>query len=332
MTIPVALIGYGFAGSTFHAPLIRAVPQLELKAIVTSRSTPSLRDVLSNPDIGLVVVATPSATHFEIARAALEAGKHVVVDKPFTLTTHETDQLISLAQGAGRMLSVFHNRRWDGDYLTVRRCIEQGCLGRIYHYEAHYDRFRPQLRNAWRESPGPGSGILYDLGVHLIDQALQLFGLPRGLHADLIAQRDGAETIDYFHLVLDYGRMRAVLHGSMLVAGPGPHFAVHGDRGSFLKYGMDPQEDALKAGKTPDDPQWGIDPPERYGELTMADGSHRRIETIRGSYETYYPSIARCLQTGDPPPVDPGEARNAIQLIETALRESHYQNKLIADR
>jgi scyllo-inositol 2-dehydrogenase (NADP+) len=280
----------------------------------------------------LIVVATPSATHFQIARAALEAGKHVVVDKPFTLTAHEADELISLARDTRRMLSVFHNRRWDGDYLTVRHCIAQGWLGNIYHYEAHYDRFRPQLRNVWREKPGPGSGILYDLGVHLIDQALQLFGPPHGLTADLVAQRDGAETIDYFHLVLDYGRMRAILHGSMLVAGPGPHFAVHGDRGSFLKYGMDPQEDALKAGKTPDDPQWGIDAPELYGELITADASRRRIETIRGSYETYYAAVARSIKTGEPPPVDPTEARDAIQLIETALRKSHDQNKLKADR
>lgn len=331
MPIPVGLIGYGFAGSTLHAPLIHAVPQLELKTIVTSRSSPGVRDVLADPTIQLVVVATPTATHFEIARDALQAGKHVVVDKPFTITTREADELIALARNARRMLSVFHNRRWDGDYLTVRHCIEQGWLGNIYHYEAHYDRFRPQVRNAWREKPGPGSGILYDLGVHLIDQALQLFGLPHGLTADAITQRDEAETIDYFHLALDYGRMRSILHGSMLIAGPGPHFAVHGDRGSFLKYGMDPQEDALMAGKTPDDPQWGVDPPERYGELITAGGSRRRIETIRGSYETYYAAVARSIETGAPPPVNPIEARNAIQLIEAALRQSHDQNKLIAD-
>jgi scyllo-inositol 2-dehydrogenase (NADP+) len=328
--IPVALIGYGFAGSTFHAPLIRAVPQLHLKTIVTTRSTPGVRDVFSDPSIELVVVATPTATHFEIARAALDAGKHVVVDKPFTVTAHEAEELISRARNAGRMLSVFHNRRWDGDYLTVRHCIQQGWLGQVYSYEVHYDRFRPHLRNAWRERPGPGSGILYDLGVHLIDQTLQLFGLPHGLTADLLAQREGGETTDYFHLVLGYGCMRAVLHGSMLVAGPGPHFAVHGDRGSFLKYGMDPQEDALKAGRTPGDPQWGIDSPEHYGELISSDGSRRRVETIRGSYETYYAAVARGIETGGPPPVDPNDALDAIRLIEAALREAPHQNKLLA--
>ncbi|MDD1677754.1 MAG: Gfo/Idh/MocA family oxidoreductase, partial [Methanomicrobiales archaeon] len=249
----VGLVGYGLAGSVFHAPLIRSVPQLRLAKVVTSRreqvakdlpgvaTVPGIDDVLSDPAIDLVVVASPSANHFEHARAALLAGKHVVVDKPVATTSREAGELIELAASRGRVLSVFQNRRWDNDYLTVKHCIEQGWLGKVFHYEVHFDRFRPRINTGWREEPGAGAGILYDLGAHLIDQSLHLFGMPRAVTADVIAQRAGAKVEDYFHLVLDYLPLRVILHAATLVVQPGPRFIVHGDGGSFLKYGIDGQ-------------------------------------------------------------------------------------------
>jgi scyllo-inositol 2-dehydrogenase (NADP+) len=331
--IAVGLIGYGIAGSVFHAPLIRACPQLRLAAVVTSRkervealggvrAVATVAELLSDPEIQLVVVASPSDTHFELACAALAAGKHVVVDKPFTLTAAEAEELIHRAAKSGCALSVYQSRRWDGDYLTVKRLMAEGALGTVYYYEARYDRFRPQIRARWRELPGPGSGILYDLGPHLIDQVLQLFGMPRVVSADAFAQRPGGQSIDYFHLMLDYGPMRAVLHSSVLAPGPGPHFSIHGDGGSFIKYGMDPQEEALKAGQRPGDAGWGEDDPSLYGELTSADGRQRRVETEHGCLENFYREMADHILRGAAVPVDPSGARDNIAVIEAAFRST----------
>ncbi|MEO8125741.1 MAG: Gfo/Idh/MocA family oxidoreductase, partial [Bryobacteraceae bacterium] len=209
----VGLIGYGLGGAVFHAPLICAIPDLRLASVVTSRRAqveqdhPGVRvvatvaEMLADQAIDLVVVASPSPNHFENARAALRAGKHVGVDKPFAASVKEAEELIALAESKDRCISVFQNRRWDNDFLTVRKCIAEGLLGRVYHYEAHFDRFRPQLKGGWREEPVKGAGLLYDLGSHLIDQALQLFGMPRAVFADVIGQRDVGVTGDYFHLI-----------------------------------------------------------------------------------------------------------------------------------
>jgi scyllo-inositol 2-dehydrogenase (NADP+) len=332
--INVGLIGYGLAGSAFHAPLIGSVPQFRLSKVVTSRrdqvakdlpgvaAVPNIKEVLDDPFIDLLVIASPSAHHFEHATAALLAGKHVVVDKPFATTAREADELIALAESQGLILSVFQNRRWDGDYLTARHCIEQGWVGKVFHYEVHFDRFRPQIKAGWREEPQPGSGILYDLGAHLIDQSLQLFGMPRAVTADIIAQRAGAKVEDYFHLVLDYAPLRVILHAATLVPHPGPRLTVHGDGGSFLKSGLDGQEDALKQGLRPGDQQWGADQREYYGDLTPAGGTTRKVETLRGGYEKYYELLAACLLTGTPPPVDAHDSRNGIVVIEAAQRSA----------
>ena len=241
--IGVGLIGYGLGGSVFHAPLIQAEPGLRLQAVVTSRAEqvgrelPGVRvvgsadELLEDPAVELVAVATPNAVHHRLAAAALRAGRHVVVDKPFTLTTAEADELIELAAAADRRLSVFHNRRWDGDFLTVRRGVEDGVLGEVTTFVSRYDRFRPVPKGSWKEAAGPGSGLLWDLGPHLIDQALVLFGPPRTVWADLGVQRPGVEAVDYLHLALGYGRLRVVLHAGMLVRDPGPRFEVHGNRG-----------------------------------------------------------------------------------------------------
>jgi scyllo-inositol 2-dehydrogenase (NADP+) len=279
-------------------------------------------ELLADDAICLVVVASPSTTHFEVARAALEAGKNVVVDKPFAGTVEEADRLIDLARSRNLFLSVYQNRRWDGDFLTVQSLIREGTLGQLFHYEAHFDRFRLDIRTGWRETGGRGSGIVYDLGAHLIDQAVHLFGLPQTVTADVFAQRRGAAAPDYFHLVLEFGKMRTILHGATVVKAPGPHFALHGDKGSFVKYGMDPQEAALIAGKRPGDAGWGVDDPVLYGELTPAEGEKRKVETALGGYENYYKGVAEALLDGGPNPVDPAGPRDGLRVIEAALRRA----------
>ncbi len=330
----VGLVGYGLAGSVFHGPLIRSVAGLRLGKVVTSRReqvaknlpgvavVAGVEDMFSDPEIDLVVVASPSAHHYEHARSALLAGKHVVVDKPLATTSREASELVEVAASRGRVLSVFQNRRWDNDYLTVQHAIKQGWLGRVFHYEVHFDRFRPQIKAGWREVPGPGAGILYDLGAHLIDQSLQLFGMPRAVTADIIAQREGARVEDYFHLVLDYFPLRVILHAATIVAQPGPRFLVHGDGGSFLKYGIDGQEEALKRGKRPGDAEWGGDSAENYGELTPAGGTPRKVETLRGAYERYYEVLAACLENAGAPPVDAHDSRDGLIVIEAAQRSA----------
>jgi scyllo-inositol 2-dehydrogenase (NADP+) len=264
--IGVGLVGYGMSGSSLHAPLITAEPRLRLRAAVTSdpdrvhRDLPSLEVVptlarlLDDAAVELVVVAAPNAAHHELVRAALEADRHVVVDKPFTLSTAEADDLIRVAKERDRQLTVFQQRRWDADFLTVRRCVDEGLVGWVTTYVAHYDRFTPQPAGRWTEQDRPGAGVLYDLGSHLIDQGLCLFGIPETVSADLQVQRPGGTAVDYAHLVLGYGALRVILHVGSLVRAQGPRFTVHGDVGSFVKSGIDGQIAALLAGGRPGDP------------------------------------------------------------------------------
>ena len=255
--VGVGLIGYGFAGKTFHAPLIRAVDGLALRAIASSDAAKVKKDfpgmtVFANPadmiaadGIELIVIATPNDSHAPLARAALSAGRHVVIDKPFTLDMAEARELIALAERQSRLLSVFHNRRWDSDFLAAKFGVESGVLGTVTHFESHIDRFRPEVRDRWRERAEPGAGVWYDLAPHLIDQTLQLFGLPQSVQANFMLQRPGAQAVDWAHAVLTYPQHRAVLHASMIAAGGVPRFLVHGDKGSLVKNGIDQQEAQL---------------------------------------------------------------------------------------
>ena len=327
----VGLVGYGAAGSSTHAPLILAEQRLSLRAVVSSdpakvhRDLPAVRvvqaldDLFEDPGVELVVVAAPNAAHFPLAAAALRAGRHVVVDKPFTVTAAEADELLALAERHGRVLSAFHQRRWDSDFLTVERCVRDGVLGRVSTYVARYDRFRPEPAIRWREQDRPGAGLLYDLGPHLIDQALRLFGVPETVSADVRAQRPGAVVDDYFHLVLGYGPLRAILHAGSLVLAEGPRFEVHGDAGSYVSHGIDPQLAALLSGARPGDPGWGVGGVE--GTLTTVDGA-RRLEIVPGAYETFYRQLAAAIGGQGPAPVPAGEARDTIRMIEHALRSS----------
>lgn len=333
--LSVGLLGFGLAGSVFHAPLIRSDPRLRLTAVASSRTADIRRiapeavavadagAVLADPTIDVVVIATPNTSHAPLARAALMAGKHVVIDKPMAATASEADGLIDLARRQERLLTVFQNRRWDGDFLTVRDLIGSGALGGVYHYEAHFDRFRPAIKPGWRETPLPGSGVLFDLGAHLIDQALTLFGTPLTVTADVGVQRPEAEVDDWFHLVLGYGRMRAILHAGTVVCRPGPRFQVHGDRGSFLKHGMDGQEAALRAGHTPGDGgAWGLDDPALHGTLYEADGGERVVPTIAGDYPAFYRGVAAAILDGAPPPVTAEAGRDVLRMLEACVQSA----------
>jgi predicted dehydrogenase len=268
--------------------------------------------------IDLVVIASPNDSHAPLAQAALEAGKHVVVDKPFTLTLAQARGLAALAMRHGRLLSVFHNRRWDSDYLSVRRAIEDGLVGEAVHFESHFDRFRPEVRARWREQAGAGGGLWFDLGPHLIDQALQLFGLPERINADIAIQRAGGEADDWAHVVLDYGVKRAILHGSMLVAGGSARFTVHGTRGSVVKPRIDQQEAQLLRGLRPGDAGWGEDD----DPLLHYDGNNvspRRIAATAGDQCRYYAAIRDALDGRGDNPVTPLQAVAVMAVLETAV-------------
>ncbi|WP_243455542.1 Gfo/Idh/MocA family oxidoreductase [Sphingosinicella sp. BN140058] len=314
------------AGTVFHAPLIRSVADLELVATAGSADAAAL---LADPSIDLVVIATPNRSHYPLAEAALQAGKHVVVDKPLTVTSAEAVGLITLAAERERMLTVFQNRRWDGDFLTVRDVLAGGRLGEIALFEAHWDRFRPAIKPGWREVPAEGAGLFFDLGAHLIDQALILFGTPEALTADIGAQRAAADVDDYFRLTLHYGRLRVNLSAATLVTAPRPRFAVYGTAGALVKYGLDPQEAALRDGIDPRSSGFGEDSEARYATFTDVRGEPERIPTQAGRYRDFYAAVARAVRGEGPVPVDPADARAALRIIELA-RESARERRRIA--
>lgn len=339
--IDVGLIGFGLAGASFHAPLVEAVPRLWLRSVVTSRRGEVVRAfpgaaavadapaLFADPSIGLVVIATPNDLHAPLARAALDAGKHVVIDKPFAVDPADGRALIALAQARGLVLSVFHNRRWDSDFLTVRELLDSGVLGEVMLAELRWDRFRPAIKPGWREATvDVGGGMLADLGPHLIDQALQLFGRPDAIGADLAAQRAGVVVDDYFELTLHYGERRVILSASTLVASARPRFALHGTRGSFVKYGLDQQEALLRAGGKATDPGYGEEPAEARGMLTLADGTAEPVATQRGDWRRYYEGVADAILDGAPPPVDPADALAGLELIALA-RQSAAQGRTL---
>ncbi|MFN8582030.1 MAG: oxidoreductase [Gemmatimonadaceae bacterium] len=328
--LSVALIGYGYAGRVFHAPLAAAVPGLSLQRIVSSRADavhadwPGVRvsatvdEALSDADIDLVVIATPNELHASQAHAALDAGKHVVVDKPFTVTVAEAEAVCQHAERAGRVLSVFHNRRWDGDFRTVRALIDSGALGDVRYFESHFDRFRPQVRDRWRERIGPGAGLWFDLGPHLLDQSLQLFGPPREITVDRAVLRDGAQVDDYFHATLRYDTRRVVLHATMLAPAHDLRFVVHGTQGSYVKEGLDTQEDALKAGAKPGGFRWGEDP--RTGLLTTwhdGETSTRPVPNEPGNYLRFYEGVRDAITIGG---VNPASGDDGLAVMRLLLR------------
>jgi predicted dehydrogenase len=328
--VKVALIGYGLAGRVFHAPMISAVDGLKLAAIVSSREeeirktyadVSVLRDpseAFSDPAIDLVVVATPNDSHFDLAAQALAHGKHVVIDKPFALTSGQARELI--ARATGRLLSVFHSRRWDSDFPTLKRLIADGTLGEVVYFESHFDRFRPDVRQRWRERAGPATGTWYDLGSHLIDQALQLFGRPLAIMADLAARREGAVTTDYFRVLLRYEKLRVVLAGDSLVPANDRRFVVHGTHASFIKHGLDAQESFLSEGGKPTASGYGLDP--RPGHLVLPGGIERAVAAAPGDYRAYYRGVRDTLAGVAPVPVTAGEALAVMEYLEAGVLSS----------
>lgn len=338
-----ALVGYGYAGRTFHAPLLAGTPGIELVAIASSNPERVHADfpdcpVLDFPEltktgeIDLVVIATPNASHFELAWAALKAGKHVVVDKPFTRTSAEATRLIEFAATQQRMLTVFHNRRWDSDFLTLRSVMDSGQLGAIASFESRFDRFRPDVRDRWRERAGPGTGTWYDLGPHLVDQALVLFGVPDAVTGDLALQRPGAAAPDYFHVTLRYPRCRVLLSSSYLAADPGPRFRVFGHLASFVKHGQDLQESALVRGERPGSPLWGNDPvPATLVQAASGAIGTRTIGSVPGNYPAFYAAVRAAIAGIAPPPIVGHDIIAGMQIIEAAIESARSRHEVSLD-
>jgi len=341
MTLRAGLIGFGLAGRYFHAPLLTAAG-IELRYVTTSRTQElasayrdavaldSAESLIARDDIDLVVVASPNPLHVPQARSALLAGKHVVVDKPISITSAEAQSLADLARERQLMFAAFQNRRWDSDFLTIRKLLQEQRLGHVVSFRARWDRFRPVIADRWRERDEPGSGMLYDLGSHLIDQALFLFGRPDWLQADVFVQREGGIVDDGFEILMGAGPLRISL-GVGSLAGPGDfRYCIHGTQASFLKLGLDPQEDQLRAGMTPLDEGFGIEPQEQWGTLISTISSQREtVPAEHGQWLTFYESVRQSIATGAATPVAADEARNVLEIIEAARRSSRDGRRIV---
>jgi predicted dehydrogenase len=310
-------------GSTRHEAVLADFPDVEVC---------SAEEVTRHPDIDLVVVATPNDSHLPLAAAALREGKDVVVDKPFTLTLAEARELVEIAAQHGRLLSVFQNRRWYSEVLATRAILDSGVLGEISHYECHMDRFRPHVRQRWRENPGPGAGLWFDLGPHLIDQALHLFGMPDSVNANFGILRPGGQTDDWAHVQLNYPRLRVTLHASLLVSWGmgstgGPRSALHGTRASWAKFGGDLQEAQMMAGMLPDAPGFGVDPDPGI-VYDGATGTQTRVPAPVGDQRPYYAGVRDAILAGKPAPIS-GEHGVAVMAILEASFASGAEGKTL---
>ena len=343
--VTVGIIGYGLSGRIFHCAIINAVEGFKIKKIVTRdphRKKQALVDfpdatvvdipeeVFTDTEIDLVVVCTPNTMHAELAGKAILAGKNVVIEKPFTVTSKEGEQLLKVAKKAGKQITVYQNRRLDSDFRTVCKVIELGKLGKLVEFESHFDRFRPEIKpNVWREEPLPGSGNLYDLGAHLIDQALILFGIPNEVYGDIRCQRNG-KVDDNFEVILYYPDLKVTLKSSALVKEPLPRFILQGTRGSYVKYGLDVQEEHLKDGLRPVDKSWGAEPVSLWGILHTID-EKTVIESEHGDYRDFYRNVYNSLVNGEEMMVKGEDALSVIRVIEAAMK-SNVEKKRVAIR
>lgn len=339
--IRTGIIGYGLSGRVFHAPFIDVVEGFELTKISTSNAerikqveerypitaiVPDGNGIINDPEIDLVIVTSPNTDHFRWAREALLAGKHVVVEKPFTVSLSEADELIALANRQNKILTVYHNRRFTSDTKTVKKLLESGLLGDVCEYETHFDRFRSEPRSAaWREDSLPGSGIFYDLGSHLIDQALWFFGIPQAVTAEINAQRSWAKTDDHFDVRLHYPSFTATLKSGMLCRIPGPTYMIHGTNGSFVKYGLDVQEATIDGGAIPQGKNWGREPNDIWGTINAEYKGVKiegKVESEQGDYREYFVNLREAIWGNTEIAVKPEEARNVIRIIELAFESS----------
>lgn len=337
--IRIGLIGYGYAGKTFHAPLLRAVDGFALTVIGSSRPErvqadfPQVKvlspmETATHPDLDLIVIATPNDSHFPLAAAAIKAGKHVVVDKPFTLNLAEARELVALARRHNRLLSVFQNRRWDSDILAAKSIIESGTLGQITHFEAHMDRFRPLVRQRWREDPGVGAGLWFDLGPHLIDLTLHLFGLPDAVLASLASLRPGGKTDDWAHVQLMYPHMRVILNATLLSSGGIPRTLLHGTRASWAKYGIDQQEKQLVEGVILPGTKGFGDDPDPGILFDGATGQRTEIPVPPADQIGYYNGVRDAIRGEAPLPVSPESAIAVMAVLETTFA-SNEQGRVL---
>lgn len=337
--VRVGLVGYGLSGSTFHAPIIKGAG-LELRAVVTSRAETvqaeqseaeplaRLEDLTARADIDLVVIATPHALHHEQALLSIEAGKHVVIDKPFAVSAENARQVFAAAEKKGVLVTAYHNRRWDADFLTVRRLLADGDLGELMEIELLWQGFRPNLQDRWQDQQGPGAGILWGLGPHMIDQLLLLWGKPDWLQADLAAQRGSGAPDDTFFIRCGFGQRRASVTAGALVTANATRYRLHGLEGSFIKAGFDRQEPQLRAGIGPGHPDFGVEPEKQWGSITRADGRTETVTSAAGSWVSFYQQMAAAIVEGRPVPVAPEDVLEGIDLIEAAIA-SHEQGRRI---
>ncbi len=342
--IKIGLAGYGKGGRIYNAPIISSVPGLKIKKIMTSsednisaakKNFPKAEiiskftEITKDPNIDLVVITTPNHLHKDLATKALKAGKHVVVEKPFTPTAAEADELIELARKKNLIITVNHNRRWDSDFQTIKKLLTEKKLGEIVEYEAHFDRFRDMVDETWKEDKSnAGNGILYDLGSHLIDQALVLFGPPKEIFADISTKRKKAEVPDSFELLLFYPNLKVSLNAGMLVNLKGPAYTIHGRKGSFIKYGADTQEEMLKNGLKPEDNWgWGLEPQEMWGKFDIVE-EKGTIESERGDYRNFYKNVYQAIRGKEDLEVKPEQARDVIKVIELAIQSNNEKRRV----
>jgi predicted dehydrogenase len=342
--LKAGVAGFGKSAKVFHLPFITTMPEFELTTILERKNkeakhiypsvnvVTSIDELVADKETDIIIVTTPNDSHFEYASKALQAGKHVILEKPFTETTEEGRELVRIARDSGKILSVYQNRRYVSDYLTIKDLLKENLLGDVHEFNATYDRYRPQaIPGAWREAPKAGSGILYDLGPHLIDQVLSLFGNPLTITADIRLQRPHSKVDDYFNIWLDYGSMKAILHAGMLVREQGPRYMIQGMNGSFIKYGEDPQEEKLKAGELPVGDDWGREPESFHGLLhTEINGEvlKRNIPSRKGNYGGYYKNVYNTIVNNATLQEKPEHGYNTIRIIELAFESSRTKRTL----
>lgn len=349
MELPIrtAIASYGMSGQVFHGPFLRVNPKFQVTKILErskelSKSlfpdaeiVRSYEKILEDDQLELVIVNTPDKFHYEMAMLALGAGKHVVVEKPFTFNVREADELISFAEKRNRLLTVYQNRRWDGDFLTVLKILKSGVLGHLVEFESHFDRYRPFITpSTWKEEEGNYEGVLYNLGSHMADQVLVLFGIPQAVTAHLRIVRSQGKVIDYYDIRLHYRSFDALLKCSYLVKEEGPRYILHGTDGSFLKWGIDPQEEILKTGILPGGDSWGTDPESRWGILNASGNRPEKvvkIPTIPGNYMPFYDNLYEAVRHGSPLSVKPHEAREVIRILELAVESNRLRKTIPVD-
>ncbi len=334
-SIKTALASFGMSGLVFHGPLLKVnkgfdvVSILERTKNISEKMFPNANivrtynEILENPAIELVVVNTPDQFHFEMVKQALQRGKHVVVEKPITQKSGEAEELIKLANEMGLVFTVFQNRRWDGDFRTVQKVLTEKKLGRVVEFESHYDRYRTAITpNTWKEEADEFGGVLYNLGSHMVDQVYVLFGKPKSVSAHLKIVRTGGEVSDYYDIRLEYERFSAILKCSYLVKSPGPRYSIYGEFGTFHKFGIDPQEELLKAGNLPIGDNWGTEPETEWGTLFYEkDGIdfNEKIETLPGEYNIFYNNVFNAIRNGAELKVKPEETVEVLKILEACV-------------